>query len=375
MSIKPDYITLDAVLNTLVDGAILIDRQGLIFKYNPACEKIFQYAPEEIVGRNISVLMPEPYREKHDGFIENYQKTRTAKIIGIGRKVEGLKKDGCVFPMHLSVGEVKRGSDISYIGIIRDLSEEEREHMRFEELQQAHFHLSRIAAMDQMATAIAHELNQPLAAVMNYLNAGSNLIHTPQRLDTQKLSVSLEKAKEQANRAGQILSGLRQFIERGQITKQPVSPVHLVESSLGLIRPFMKKTGVVVETEFAPSLPDLCVSDIQIQQVLVNLIKNACEAMADAPVKSLAINVDCHEGDVQFSIRDTGVGMTAAKRETLFQPFATDKRGGLGVGLSICHNIIKNHNGKIWVEKNVPKGAVFHILLPVSPLNLSEPDP
>ncbi|WP_418152377.1 PAS domain S-box protein [Litorimonas sp. RW-G-Af-16] len=173
------HFELDAVLHTLVDGVIMINGKGEIARYNPACEKIFGYKFSEVEGRNIRCLMPEPYRENHDDYIANYQSSGTAKIIGIGREVSGKRKDGNIFPMYLSVGEIPNVKGRAYVGIIRDLTLERQRQEEFEHLQNAHFHLSRVSAMDQMGAAIAHELNQPLTAIMNYLDAGVTILARP----------------------------------------------------------------------------------------------------------------------------------------------------------------------------------------------------
>jgi len=297
--IKARITELDAVLDTLVDGVIMIDGQGNIIRYNPACERIFGHARAEVFGKNISELMPEPYRSGHDGYLKNYQKTAEPQIIGIGREVQGLKKDGTVFPMYLSVGEIAESEETAYVGIIRDLTEVVKRRTEFETLQQQHFHLSRVSAMDQMGATIAHELNQPLTAIMNYLDAGSTMIEREEKvLDTQKLRAVMQKSSEQAARAAAILSRLRKFIETGDVEKKQVSPENIIETSIDLIMPMFKNDGILLIKDIEPNLPNILASHVQIQQVLVNLIKNGCEAMLGGAETSLTVTAHRTHKDI-----------------------------------------------------------------------------
>ena len=365
MKLESDSPKFEAVMNTLVDGAIMIDAKGLITSFNLACETMFGYEREAVIGRNISLLMPEPYRGNHDQYIQNYQSSMKPQIIGIGREVEGQRKDGTVFPMHLSVGEVKGEKQSSFVGIIRDLTEEYEAREQYERLQQQHFHLSRVSAMDQMGTTIAHELNQPLTAIMNYMNAGVKMVKEAEGADITKLSLVMEKSSEQAGRAAAILSRLRRFIETGDVEKRVISPVRLIETSLELIMPLFKNDNISVQYELEDHLPDILVSSVQIQQVLVNLIKNACEAMLEETERRLTLKAYSSKNAAIICVQDTGKGLSRTDFATLYEPFASDKANGLGVGLSICRTIIDNHNGQLWAERNSPQGSCFYISLPL----------
>lgn len=355
-------------MNTLVDGAIMINASGIISSFNRACEAMFGYSRDEVVGQNISSLMPEPYRSNHDQYIQNYQFTLQPKIIGIGREVEGQRRDGSVFPMHLSVGEVKGDhvKDSSFVGIIRDLTEEYEAREQYERLQQQHFHLSRVSAMDQMGTTIAHELNQPLTAIMNYMDAGVTMVKEGEGSDLEMLSLVMEKSSEQAGRAAAILSRLRRFIETGDVEKRMTSPRELLNTSTELIMPLFKNNNISVEYEVEGGLSDILVSSVQIQQVLVNLIKNACEAMLETDQRILTLRAYPSKNAVVICVQDTGKGLSRTDFATLYEPFASDKANGLGVGLSICRTIIHNHNGQLWAERNSSQGSCFYISLPLA---------
>jgi len=361
---------LDAILNTIVDGVIVINETGNIEKYNPACSDIFGYEIDEVVGKNIKCLMPGPYKEEHDGYLSNYKTSGRPKIIGIGREVKGARKDGTVFPMYLSVGELPREGSRAFIGIIRDLSKDTLRREEYERLQQSHFHLSRVAAMDQMGAAIAHELNQPLSAIMNYLEAGATILDRRDETLYGRLSDIMKQSADQANRAGKILSRLRRFIETGDVEKSLHTVDSLVHTSLDLIQPTYKNSNIefVISLDF--DLPPLLVSEVQIQQVLINLIRNACEAVELSEVKQVTLQAKLDGTKmVKIGVCDTGKGMTDTQYEKLYEPFSTDKEGGLGVGLSISQSIVKNHEGDLWAQRNLPQGTCFHFTLPVTHLN------
>lgn len=358
---------LDAVLDTMVDGVIMINSGGIVERYNMTCVQIFGYDAEQVIGKNISMLMPEPDRTLHDQYISNYQHTHDAKIIGIGREVKGRRKDGTIFPMYLSVGEMSGDQTVSFVGIIRDLTEESEQRVKFDALQHEHFHLSRVAAMDQMGAAIAHELNQPLTAIMNYLEAGLILLDQTTLDNDLPLKNIITQSTEQAERAAKILSRLRQFIETGHVDKKNEPIERIIQSALDLTLPAYRHQNINIISNIPKTLPMVWVSDVQIQQVLVNLIRNACEAMETAVNKCLTINA-IHDpwGVVQVEVLDTGIGLDAQQVQKLYEPFSSNKKGGLGVGLSISQSIISNHDGRLWAEKAEPHGTGFYFTLPVA---------
>ena len=356
---------LAAVLDTMVDGVIIISGKGIIEGYNPACEKIFGHAKPDVIGKNIKILMPEPYHSEHDGYIENYAETGNAKIIGIGRDVTGRRKDGSTFPMYLSVGELPRASERAFVGIIRDLTSESQQQKKYDTLQLEHFHLSRVAAMDQMGAAIAHELNQPLSAVMNYLEAGSAILEQGQEGSEAILKDIMSKSAVQADRASKILSNLRRFIETGDVEKSIHDLSDLIATAIDLIRPSFNNDSIALHLEIPKDLPQVLISGLQIQQVLVNLLRNAVEALADGREKHLWVTAELDKTDfVKVGVIDTGLGMTDEQFKRLYEPFASNKAGGLGVGLSISQSIIANHDGRLWAERNSPQGTRFYFTVP-----------
>ena len=276
----------------------------------------------------------------------------------------GQRKDGSTFPMELAVGEMKSGTQRFFTGFIRDLTERQQTEARLQELQSELVHISRLTAMGEMASTLAHELNQPLSAISNYLKGSQRLLEAATDENSVTLRDALDKAADQALRAGQIIRRLRDFVSRGESERRVENLTKLIEEASALALVGAKDHGIRVHFQFDPSVDLVLADKVQIQQVLLNLIRNAIEAMEGAPVRELLISVRPDEGrHVQVSVADTGSGIAPEIAEQLFQPFVTTKRQGMGVGLSISRTIIEAHGGRIWVEANPKGGTTFHFTL------------
>jgi two-component system sensor kinase FixL len=305
------------------------------------------------------MLMPEPYRAHHDGYLDRYLTTGERRIIGVGRVVLGERRDGSTFPMELSVGEMISGDRRFFTGFVRDLSERQDIEQRLQELQSELVHISRLSAMGEMASALAHELNQPLSAIANYLKGSSRLL-AAEPVPRERLLEAVHKAGEQALRAGEIIRRLRDFVARGEAERRVESLPKLVEEASALALVGAKETGVRVQFRFSPGIEFVLADRVQVQQVALNLIRNAMEAMEDSPSKILEIRIDAAaDGHAQVTVADTGSGISTEVANQLFQPFVTTKRTGMGVGLSISRTIIEAHGGRIWTEPNPGGGTRF----------------
>jgi two-component system sensor kinase FixL len=356
-----------ALLSAAVDGIIVIDAGGSIQIINPACERLFGYTPDEVVGRNVNMLMPPPYREQHDGYLSHYRETGERRIIGIGREVMGQRKDGTTFPMYLTVGQAKvDGADI-YVGIIRDITERQGAERRFQELQAELLHVSRLSAMGQMGSALAHELNQPLAAIMNYCKAAMRTLEQVDHPRTAKLQELIGKAVDQTTRAGSIIRNLRGFVEKREASRRPENLAKIIDEAIALGLVGSADANVKVKVDLDQTMPSVLVDKVQIQQVLINLIRNSIEAMQTMPKRLLSVRSEIVDpGLAQVTIADTGPGLPKEVVERLFQPFVTTKESGMGIGLTICQAIIEAHGGRIWFEPNPGGGVSFHFQLPLS---------
>ncbi|MGB3455264.1 MAG: PAS domain S-box protein [Litorimonas sp.] len=357
---------LSAVMNTLVDAAIVIDSAGDIQLINPAGEAIFEYRADELLGRNVTTLMPNPYRSEHDGYIQRHIETGEARIIGIGREVEGRRKSGEVFPMHLAVGEMGRNGSTLFVGIIRDLTEDRRRAAEFEALQARHFHLSRVTAMNEMGATIAHEINQPLAATANYIET-ARILADREEVGDPRLPEMLARALEQNDRAARIITRMRSFIERGDVSMERVDLAEVVEDALLLALTQSVREETDLQVAVAPEARFVRGDPVQIQQVLVNLVRNAADAMQSGPRRALGLDVSVDREDAalaRLEVTDTGSGLSEDMLPELFSAFVSDKPGGLGVGLSISRSIVQAHGGRIWASQRPEGGARFSVTLP-----------
>ncbi len=483
---------LAALLATTVDGIIAIDPRGHVLLYNQACERLFGYRASEVVGQNVRMLMPDPYRQEHDEYIANYHRTGERRIIGIGREVVGLRKDGTTFPMYLRIGEGGPTGQRFFVGIIHDLSalrweteqregadrllaqivqssedaitsvaldgtitswnaaaeriygfnaadaigrhisivlppdrmgeddeiisqlrsgrnmehyetvrrhkdghdvlvslsvapifdasgamigasktardvtERKRSEERLLGMQNELAHVGRLSAMGQMSAAIAHELNQPLTAIANYAKAAQRLLQNenPEPRQLQSAREAMEKAVTQTLRAGTIIRYLRDFVEKRESRKCSEDMNEVIREAVSLGMVGHSHSNVRLTLALRPGLPRIPVDKVQIQQVLLNLVRNAMEAMAEVENRELTISCDATGEGLCVTVQDSGPGLAPQVASRLFQPFVTTKTDGMGIGLKICQSIIEGHGGTIVAKQGAP-GATFVIHLPM----------
>jgi two-component system, LuxR family, sensor kinase FixL len=483
----------DALASTAADGVMVIDEKGSVLFYNGACQQLFQYPPQEVIGQNVKMLMPAPYRAEHDGYIARYKATREPHIIGVGREVTGRRKDGSVFPMYLSVGEGKLSGGRVFVGIVhdltaikaqvalredadrhlaqivqssedailgktldgtvtswnnaaerifgysaaemigkpifiltppdrlseenrilekittgrsiehyetvrrrkdgneilvslsvspirdnaghivgaskiaRDITEKKRAEARAQTLQSELEHVDRLSAMGQLSSALAHELNQPLSAAMNYVNAARRRLKTIEGAATDKVSELLEKAVSETDRAGQIIHRLRRFLEKREPHHTAEDLNEIAKDAVALGQGGAAYDNVELLFALEPGLPAVVADRVQIEQVMVNLLRNAIEAMEASPVRKVTIST--YVAGPKFAeaaIADTGPGIPDEVAVRLFEPFVTTKEKGMGVGLSICRTIVEAHGGQLWMTPNPEGGTIFRFQLPLA---------
>jgi two-component system sensor kinase FixL len=355
---------LRSVLDTVPDAMVIIDNRGVMQSFSSTAERLFGYKAEEMIGQNVSWLMPPPYSDQHDQYLVRYFATGEKKVIGRGRVVVGLRRDGSTFPMELAVGEMNIAGAAAFTGFIRDLTERQETQRRLQDLQAELIHISRFTAMGEMASTLAHELNQPLTAVASYLNGCRRLLDGSDTVHTLMLRDAIERAAEQALRAGQIIRRLRQFVARGESERHVESLGKLIEEASALALVGIRETGIRVGFALDPRISVVLVDKIQIQQVILNLMRNAIEAMHDVEKRNLTIATRQHDTDmIEISVADTGPGIAPEIAGQLFQPFVTSKPHGMGVGLSISRTIIESHGGRLWAEPNPGGGTVFRMTL------------
>lgn len=355
-----------SVLNTAVDGIIVVDEQARILVYNKACETLFGYSAAEILGQNVRSIMPRDYAEAHDRYMHNYMSTGHRKIIGIGREVRARHKDGTEFPVELSVGEASTPDGRQFIGILRDLRSRKEAEQRVNDLQAELVHLARVSAMDEMGAALAHELNQPLTAIMLYMQAISRSLEKRSDPADANFKTVLAKAVHEAERAGNIISRMRQFVEKREPNRRPVDLNVVVDEAVELTLVGLR-SRVAVERHYAPKLPKAFVEPVQVQQIVVNLLRNAAEVLKDREDGLVFVKTGHHGGFVTITVEDNGPGIPPAAMPHLFKAFATTKTTGMGLGLSISRSIAQNHSGDLVVDPGGHgRGARFTVQLPVA---------
>jgi two-component system, LuxR family, sensor kinase FixL len=353
-----------SVLETVPDAMVIIDEKGIIQSFSAAAERLFGYITGEVQGRNVSILMPEPYRHEHDGYLNRYLTTGERRIIGVGRVVVGQRKGGGTFPMELAVGEVAQAGKRQFIGFVRDLTRREEGERRLHEMQSELLHISRLSTMGEMASALAHELNQPLSAIANYLQGSKRLLQNSTDERAPMVMEAMGKAADQAVRAGQVIQRLRDFVARGETEKRIESISKLIEEATALALVAAKEQSVRLSLRLDPSIDLVLVDKVQVQQVLLNLLRNAVEAMQSSERRELIVSTrPADDNMIAVDVSDTGSGISSDVASRLFQPFVTTKRQGMGVGLSISRTIIESHGGQITVESNPVGGTIFRFTL------------
>ncbi|MDH3638242.1 MAG: PAS domain S-box protein [Gammaproteobacteria bacterium] len=354
-----------AILQTAVEGIITIDTGGTIQCFNPAAEQMFGYRAEEVIGANVNMLMPQPYHDAHRGYLERYLQTGEKRIIGIGREVVGQRKDGSQFPMDLSVAEVNVGGETTFTGIVRDMSERRRLERAIREHEEQLARFDRLDMMGEMAAGIAHEINQPLTAITAFAQASCRMLQSGQN-DASVILDVLDQIARQAERAGDVIRRLRGLIKKTKTETRIIDMEDLFEETLRLVRLDRRAESTVITTELGEDLPPVEIDVIQIQQVLLNLIRNAFDAISASGCHGqIVIRAAVSEAaEMIVSIEDNGVGFTQDLADKIGHPFFTTKDSGLGMGLSISQSIIGAHGGKLWFEPPGGEGARFHFSIP-----------
>jgi two-component system sensor kinase FixL len=358
--------TAHSILHTALDATVVSDEQGRIEEFSPAAERLFGYSAAEMSGQNVSRLMPAPHNAQHDAYMRTYRDTGARHIIGRSRIVTGLRKDGSTFPLELVVAEARTGTRRVFTGLFRTLTEARWTRARMQQMQQELLQGSQQRTAGQIGAAIAHELNQPLTAVANYLRGTLHLLDGAAP-DLARVRDAIERAEQQNRRASDMLAKLRDLVARGEILRKPENLPHLVEEAAALAMLGAQQRDIHLSLRLNHALPDVMVDRAQVQQVLMNLLRNAMQAMAGQPRRDLTVAALAENTFVRVEVTDTGPGIAPAIAANLFQPFITTKPDGMGLGLSICRSIVEAHGGRLWTEPNPSGGARFCFTVPCAP--------
>lgn len=355
------------MLDTIPDPTIGIDQEGMVISFNAAAVRQFGYREGEVIGRNVSMLMPSPYHEAHGGYIARYLRTGEKHIIGLDRVVVGQRNDGTTFPMKLVVGEMAVDGKTYFTGFVRDLTEREESAARLREIQAELARLARLNELGEMVSTLAHELNQPLSTIANYAQGCSRLLHGMEGAPATQAREAIGEITRHSLRAGEIIRNLREFVVRGETERTPEDIRKLVQDAGALALVGSRERGVQAVYRFGPGAEKVLVDHIQIQQVLTNLMRNATEAMQASEKRELLVSTAlAPDGDIIVEVSDTGPGIPDEIEAKLFSPFITTKAGGMGVGLSISKRIVEAHGGRITARRNDKGGATFRFSLPAA---------
>jgi two-component system sensor kinase FixL len=357
---------LHALLDAAVDAIVMIDEEERITTFNPAAERLFGYSAESVVGQRVEMLMPEPHRSEHHGYVRRYVQTGEPHIIGIGRETLALRADGQTFPILLSVGEARSPNGRRFVAIIRDLTRQRAAEQDTHALELRLSQVGRFNLMGEMAAGIAHEINQPLGAIATYAQAAKRILEREQP-GMQTLIDVCKKIDEQALRAGRVLENLRKFIRKQEIRAEPIDVSKVVADVLNLIEADAHAEGIRVVLRLGTKLPLVRANAVQLQQVVLNLTRNAVDAMRDSGGTDRSVEVVTErtdKGGVRINVADHGPGVPRQLGENIFHPFVTTKREGLGVGLAISRTIVQSYGGSLAYRDNPVGGAIFVVELP-----------
>lgn len=357
---------LRSILLSVPDAMIVIDDAGIIMAFSRAAEALFGYKSEDVVGTNIKCLMTQSDQAHHDQYIRNYLTTGERQIIGIGRIVEARLANGDSIPVELKIGEANIGDRKLFTGFIRDITEKQANVHRIGELQAELGNFSRLSAVGTMASAMAHELNQPLTAVANYLEAARDLLDEPSENDLAMVQEAVSAAAEQSIRAGQIVRRLRDYVSRGELDLRPAPLKGVIDDAAAIAKVGIE--GPLARVILRMEDPDVIVmaDRLQLRQVFANLIRNAIEALSGTETPQIWIYTQSSGEEVTIEVKDNGPGLSEELLHSPFDAFQTTKASGMGLGLSICQTIIEAHGSTIAVSSEPGAGASFTFTLRVA---------
>jgi two-component system sensor kinase FixL len=343
---------------------VVISADGVIVTFNAAASRQFGFSEAEAIGADVSMLMPDYGRVRYEGAIARYLETGLSHTAEMQRLAAGRRKDGSTFPMRLTIGRMVVEGETFFTGFVHDLTEQQQAAERLEAAQSELTHLARMHELGEMAAILAHELNQPLAAIVNYVEGCQRLLVQIDGKLAGRMRHALEECAQQAVRAADIIRHMREFVARGETDRRPEDIRAIIREASRLALAGSRIRGLRPAFEFAPGVNVVLADRVQIQQVLVNLMRNASEAMRESAERRLLVRVFPQpDNRIAVEVCDTGPGITPEIQERLFQPFVTSKPGGMGIGLLISKRIVEAHGGEIGFRNGSHGGAIFRFTL------------
>ncbi len=359
---------LDSIFNATIEGIVTINQWGTIISTNKAMTTLFGYQQQELIGANISILVPSLHKKQHDYYIKKYLETNISHIIGKVREIEGQCKNGSLLPLDLSIAEFEINRQQYFTGILRDISERKQKEIKDKEHLAELAHVTRLGLMGEVASGIAHEVNQPLTAIGAYTQTCLDLVNN-KTCDLSILTEILQKIKKQSIRAGQIIHQLRNLVSSKNTKKSETDINTLITDAVDLCKFDSKQADIIIKYKLASNLPNLFIDAVQIEQVLLNLIKNAFDVLHQIPNhKQRLLEIQTyltHDHNIEVRIKDFGPGLDEAEQANIFIPFYTSKKTGMGMGLSISRSIVEAHGGILRFNSKKGFGTTFYFILPI----------
>ncbi len=356
-----------AGIEAAVDGVVATDERGTVLSFNPAAELIFGYSGGEVIGQNVGMLVPPSYLDEYQRSVAAFLETPDRHVIGIAQEVHGRHKNGTTFPMDLNLSEFDDGSGRRFVATIRDITERKWAEEEVRRRQAELAHVLRIATIERLAASLAHELNQPLTAIANEVEACATYVRSGKREPRRLLSL-LERAGAEALRAGEIVHHLRDFVLRSEPRIESADLCEVIRNATRWLAREMEDERITLRLDLAPQGLLVHADRIQIEQVFVNLVQNAIDAIRDGGSETREIRVRTSRGEdgtAEVLVDDTGIGFAAGATARLYEPFFTTKPQGMGMGLAISRTIVELHRGRLSVEpRESGLGTTVRLVLP-----------
>lgn len=359
---------LHSIFNAAVEGIITINAAGNIVAVNASVSRIFGFSEQELVGHSIIKLLPWTKTKHYHRYLKKYLTTYIPKIVGKITEIEGANKDGTLIPIDLSVSEFSLEGERYVTGMVRDITLRKQQERHDKALLDELAHVTRLGLMGEMASGIAHEVNQPLSAIASYTQACLNFMQHGEP-DLVQLGNILQKTQQQALNAGQIIHRMRDFVKFKTIHRTGVDINGLVQICIDLCIAELKHNETILRLELCQNLPLVSVDSVQIEQVLINLLRNGIDALKTLPPnmrRQLSVQTKLNsEYAIEVRVKDNGLGIAEDEQKKILTPFFTTKSDGMGMGLSISHSILKAHEGSLHFNSKIGKGTTFYFTLPV----------
>jgi two-component system, LuxR family, sensor kinase FixL len=350
-----DAARLAAIVESSDDAIIVKDLNGVILSWNRAAERLFGYTASEVLGLPVTVIFPPDRVEEEAVILGRIRSGERVDHYETARR----RKDGQIIDVSVTISPIRdaSGNIAGASTIFRDLTGRNIRDQRILELQTELAHVQRLNELGQVVSTLVHEVNQPLTAISNYVNACRRLVATG---DQDRIRAVLERIADQTNRTRAIVERIRDFVKKRDVQMRAEDLSQVIEETIGLTRASVRDGGLTLTVAVEPPGVQVEIDKVQVQQVLFNLLRNSIEAMQDQPRRELLVATSLvQRGMVEISVADTGSGLAVEVRENLFQSFVTTKVTGMGMGLSVCRAIVESHGGRLWADDNPLGGTVF----------------